>query len=1057
MITVGFTQNPTYYLSPEKNLSQYNFDRWSTDDGLPTNSLLHIHQSKSGYIWISGYSGLIRFNGSEFKTYNNVNTPLLKSNVIRNIAEDSDGRIWFTSQGNGLLSYNRDGEFKSHGEGEVRNIYRGLLVDSKDRVWAASPEIGWFYLEHNEIHVINYNLSLKNIEVRSIVEGSDGSIWFATLGEGIFKYKNGELSSFKEKDGLPNNWVYSMFFDNERNLWIGTSNGLCSFNGNTFVNVMPEINVTVNRIMKDRFGDIWIATINGIYRYKVYTKELEHINSSNGLPNDFVVDFLFDTEGNMWLTHYKGGLARIKDGKFTNYTEHSGFPGNVVNTIAQVDETTMLVGFDSGELFQIKNGIVSSYPLETDLGGVRIRHLLVTDNGDLLVSTYSGLLVVTANGKEQWFNEANGFYGTKIRLSFKDSKGNIWVGTRNYGIIKIDPTYKITRFTVKNGLPSNLIMAIDEDENGNIWIGTSEGIRSLTRISTNGEITNFGDKDGFNSNVVFNITCDNDIIWVTSINGLWAFENSTFHQINVSNGLRDNSVFDIVFDKVGYGWMPFAEGIMKVKRFDLNQCLVNKEYKFESRLYNQYDGLPNAECNPTAQTIIDNKGRLYFATLGGLSIIDPQNVMINNFIPPVVIEEMNVDNVIVSNLSDLVFDPYTKRITFNYAALSFYEPDKVRYEYKLDGFDNDWINTNERMVSYTNLAHGDYTFTVRASNNDGIWNTKGDSIDFTIKTKFTESSLFYIIILISFFVIGYLIYAWRFSILRKNQIVLEHTIKQRTKEITAQNSLLINQKSEIEKQNSILQNQKKEIVDQTKVLEEQKKELKDSLKSKDKIFSIISHDLRSPLGNIRSMLDLLIEKSDQFDTDKKDRIIENLSEITKSTFYLLDNLLSWSRSQRGLIHFDPQMFLVAPIVDDILEMSKPLIEKKSITVISQIDESVLAFGDVNMVETIFRNFIANAIKFTHKDGIIKILTHYEDDFVVFGVQDTGVGMSKETLNNLIQNRDVIAQFGTNKEKGSGLGLLLCRDFIDKNGGAFRVVSEPEKGSTFYFSLKRYQI
>jgi len=256
----------------------------------------------------------------------------------------------------------------------------------------------------------------------------------------------------------------------------------------------------------------------------------------------------------------------------------------------------------------------------------------------------------------------------------------------------------------------------------------------------------------------------------------------------------------------------------------------------------------------------------------------------------------------------MVFEPRNKRYTFNYTALSLYEPGKVMFRYQLSGFEEEWTETTQRSVSYTNLPHGTYRFQVLASNNDGVWNQAGAQLNFIIKPKFTETAFFYIMLLILSFVFVFLIYIWRIDQYRKSRIEMERIIMSRTREISDKNEALELQKAEIQKQNKILQRHKHEIELQTKKLELQKEELKESVLSKDKIFSIISHDLRSPLGNIKNMLALLIDRKDQFDDQKRGRILENLAEITKSTFFLLDNLLSWSRSQRGLISIDLQMF-----------------------------------------------------------------------------------------------------------------------------------------------------
>lgn len=1059
LIALGsFGQNPTYYLNPEKKLTQYNLDCWTTENGLPTNSLLQIHQARNGYLWITGYSGLIRFDGSKFKVYNNSNTDVMKSNVIRDIAEDSQGCLWMTTQGNGLISMNK-GKFKAYGiDQNILHLYRGILADDKDRIWAASPESGWFYLENEEIHFINYSSSLKNIEVRSIVQSNSGAIWFATFGDGLFKYENGFLTQFTKEDGLINNWIFTLYFDSEDNLWIGTDAGICYFDGNKFHKTLPEIDITVNRILKDRYGDFWIGTINGLYRIKADTKELEFINSSNGLPNNFINDLLFDTEGNLWLTHYKGGLTRIKDGKFTNFTLEGGLPGDVVNTICEIKDNLFLVGFDNGELVTISDGIIEPYKIKSNFAGNRIRDIMMDSKNNMWLSTYFGLMKKTATGNEHWFSNAEGFDGSKVRLTFEDSRGNIWVGTRNKGVFKITPENKIRKFDVEAGLSSNLIMSVDEDNLGNIWVGTSEGFGGLNSISQTDIITSYTKNDGFNSDIVFNITRgENGIVWLATVTGLWAYRDFQFYNITTKNGLIDNSVFDLVDDTLGNYWIPFAEGVMKIKKQELENCIEDSSFKCQVKTYDKKDGMPNSECNPTSQAIRGKNGKLYFATLDGLSIIDPKNEMVNNFIPPVYIEKLTVDNQDVQIEGPLSFVPGKKRFTFGYTALSLYEPEKVIYEYQLVGFETEWTKTSERSVSYTNLPHGNYQFKVRACNNDGIWNTEGATLDFVIQTQFTESVLFYILLLIVSFSLVYVIYVWRITQLKSKQETLERVVYERTHEVIEKNNALEQQKAEIQSQNDVLLAQKAEIEKQSQELEKQKEELKESIKSKDKIFSIISHDLRSPLGNIQNMLNLLIDKSDQFNADKKNKILENLAEITKSTFYLLDNLLSWSRTQRGLVNYDPQMFLVAPIIKEIIDLTKHMAQKKNIEIISRIDESDLAFGDVNMVKTIFRNFIENALKFTHENGKVEVFSSIQGDMVEFGVKDSGVGMSEETIFKLTYKNEIDATFGTNREKGSGLGFLLCKEFIQKNNGTFHIESVQGLGSTIYFSLKRFQL
>ena len=1056
---LGIGQTPTYYLNPEKNLSQYNFSHWTTENGLPSNSLLYVYQTSDGYMWISGYSGLIRFDGNKFTVFNTVNTDVFESNVIRNLAEDSKGYLWMTTQGSGLVSY-KSGKFVAYGKDKnMMHLYRALLIDDKDRVWSASPGHGWFYLENGVFHFLDYKKPLDNIEVRSIVQSKDGAIWFATLGAGLFRYKNNVLESVQLPEELKNEWLYSLYVENDNKIWIGTSSGIYYYNGSTFQHILPEINSTVNDILKDRYGNLWIGTINGLYRKNIITDKLEYLTTENGLSNNFIVDFLFDFEGDFWITQYKGGLTRIRDGKFTNYTYDGGLPEKVVNTICEIDHSTFLVGFDNGSLVKIKKGNIIPFKVKTNLSGDRIRHIMIDSKKNTWISTYTGLLKIKPDGKEILYSEESGFISSKIRLTYEDSKGNIWIGTRNNGIVRIDQNQKIKIFDATNGLNSNLIMAINEDGKGNIWVGTSEGVTGLNMITPTDEIKKFTSANGFNSDIVFNINIDKEgLIWIATNNGLWLSRQNKFFCFTLKNGLLDNSPYDVVEDEYGFLWLPYSEGIMKVSKKELIEYSEGKNLKINCTLFNKYDGMKQSECNPTAQVLKCSDGKLLFPTLDGIALIDPVNVMYNNYIPPVVIENLKVDNRYVDISIENSFKPGNKRYSFDFTALCFYEGEKVKFRYRLNGFETEWNETeNNRSVSYTNLPHGRYKFQVTACNNDQIWNEGGTEYFFTIKPRFTETLWFYLIVVIMFLTITYLFYLYRLSQIKAQKNDLEEIVHIRTREILEKNEKLEIQKNEIEQKNEILQFQKNEIEEQARLVEIQKEELKEINASKDKIFSIISHDLRSPLGNIKNMIDLLTYNPERFDEEKRNKIFENFSDITKSTFFLIDNLLNWTRSQRGLIVYDPQIFLVSTVINDVLNLLKPICDKKGISIVNKIDDSTLAFGDLNMVNTIFRNLISNAIKFSEKNGEIAIFSRIENEMIEFGIKDNGIGISQDNLNRLLNNKEITTTFGTEREKGSGLGLIICRDFIERNGGVFRAESNLNKGSTFYFSVKRFQV
>jgi signal transduction histidine kinase/ligand-binding sensor domain-containing protein len=1040
LLPVAFTQSPTYYLNPEKKLAQYNTQSWSVENGLPTSSLLGLCQTSDGYLWISSYDGLIRFDGHEFTVFNKNNTDAFESNTIRSLAEDKYGNLWMTTQGNGLVRYS-NGEFKRYGRAAgINHLYRAIYIDSLNRIWSASPEEGWFYFQDSIFHFLEHEMSLLNTEVRAIAENSEKGIAFGTFGKGLFIYANNRFTQFTQEEGLLNNWVYSLYFDKNGILWIGTGNGLCYFDGSDFYFQKQVGGVTVNDILEDKFGHLWVATNQGLFRKKKDSNKYEHLSTHNGLPHNFINDFLIDREGNIWMANYKGGLAQLKDGKFTNYTSAGGLHGKVVNAICELDKETYLAAFDNGRMSRIEGEKISNYTLKNNLTGKRIRHILKDSKNNLWISTYSGLLKVTQGGREIWLNERTGFPQTKIRLTYEDSEGNIWVGTRNNGIIKINTDNTYSYFNASKGLSANLIMSIEEDCEGNILVGTSEGESGLSIISKDEIIETFSKKEGFISNVVFNTYCDSEgSIWVAALGGLSLIRDNNVTNFTVKEGLSCDTPYDVIEDKKGYLWLPCSKGIMRIRKSELIDFSDGIRKRINTRLFTQHDGMIESECNATTQSLAASNGNLLFPTINGIAEINPEKILANNFKPPVYVKQLMVDNEPVDLSKKLTFQPAAKRFTFEYTAISLYEPEEIDFKYQLQGFDEGWVEAgNNRSISYTNLPHGNYTFSVIASNNDGIWNTTGAHLSFTVLPRFVNTKGFYVLVISLFVLLSYSIYRIRIQQLKRKHQVLEKTIKDRTKEIR--------------EKNEELQKQKAEIKTQADFLEEQKKELNLLNASKDKMFSIIAHDLRSPLGNFRTMVDMILTAPEDFDDDEQKEMLQLLSQNAQSTYELLENLLNWSTSQRGVITYEPQHLMVNPVIMDIVGFMSPVAANKEIELIANAEENLQVYADNNMLRAILRNLIGNAIKFTRRGGKIEIYAERKSNKVEFAVSDNGVGIKPEIKEKLFNQMEHTIRLGTNEEKGSGLGLLLCKDFVEKHKGNIWIESELGQGSTFFFTL-----
>jgi two-component system, sensor histidine kinase and response regulator len=299
------------------------------------------------------------------------------------------------------------------------------------------------------------------------------------------------------------------------------------------------------------------------------------------------------------------------------------------------------------------------------------------------------------------------------------------------------------------------------------------------------------------------------------------------------------------------------------------------------------------------------------------------------------------------------------------------------------------------------------------------------------------------------FSLSSIIYTIRLLQLKKRQIELQNAVTNSAGEILNKNRELEMQRDEIELKNRQLEVRKSEIEGQATELQKQQDILKAMNVSKDRLLSVIAHDLRTPIGNISNLLDMINAQSDYLSEEKKKRLMSNLSDVTKSTYDLIENLLEWSKAQHGLISYNPVRLFVLPIINEAINLLYYAAEKKHINIRIDMEETTLVYADANMTRTILRNLIANAIKFSKDNAEVKIHAETRDGMVLFSVHDTGRGMTPQQMEYLFVEID---KSGTQTAGNSGLGLILCKEFAEMNGGEIWAKSNPGEGSIFYFTL-----
>jgi signal transduction histidine kinase/streptogramin lyase len=782
-------------------------------------------------------------------------------------------------------------------------------------------------------------------------------------------------------EGLNNNGIWCFHKDGEGILWIGTSGG-----GINYYN--PK---------KYKFK---------IFRYKG--------SNPNSLSYNNVTCFYEDNKSLIWVGTDGGGVNVYdpETGKFTIFKREPSNPysisGNAILCITEDKDLDIWIGtWDAGlNRFDRKTG--------------RFIHYMPDKNNSSSIS-----------GRTIW------------NLAI-DKNDTLWLGTFNVGTDLFDKNKGvIRRFRTDPDNPKAIVGKRDwvffEDFEKNVWISTMAGLNFYDSK------TNSFKKYIFNDNVIAAFCKDKDgNLWVgTSTNGVYFCkpDGTILYTYDISNGLPSNIIQSIIEDNAGNIWISSNGGI---SRFD------RKTKKF--RNYSKEDGLQGDQFKQQS-SLITRKGEIYFGGYNGFNSFYPDSLKDNDFIPPVYITDFQIFNKPVRfGYPGAQFQSYigeAKEIrlnwnqsvfSFTFSAINYSYPEKNQYAYIMESFEKDWNYTDasRRYVTYTNLDPGEYTFRVKASNNDGIWNEKGVSLSIIILPPWWETLWFRLIMISTIIFVLVFVFISRVRHLKNQKILLEKLVSVKTAELQEKNDMLIKQTGKLNESNILL--------------EERRQHIEELNASKDKFFSIIAHDLKNPFQTIIGFSEMQKEQIKTADFAGIEDYAGLINTSAVETLRLLENLLEWAKSQTGKILFNPVPINLSELFNEEFIVLNDMAITKNIDLKSCFIDNLTIIADKNMIRTILRNLISNAIKFTHKNGKVEVKAIIEDKQVEISVSDSGIGMTKETITKLFKIDANISTRGTENEKGTGLGLFLCKEFIEKHGGKIWVESESGKGSTFKFFI-----
>ncbi|MEE0894243.1 MAG: adenylate/guanylate cyclase domain-containing protein [Treponema sp.] len=779
-------------------LSEYVARSWTASDGLPGNSITDIMQDASGYIYIGTYDGLVRFDGVEFVKLNRNYDKRFNFVSTRVMHQDTKGNMWIGTNDEGLIFIDKSNKDYSKTfsmeNGLPNNSIRALVEDRDGNIWIGTAS-GICYLDNNYNIVTPSGLEKygdEKILVNDLYCDTAGRIWLTTLHENglyVFSDSNNCFSRFEGIKKIKNPIISVVKQDRSGAFWFGTSpHYVIRLDGTSesIFNIGHGVQqgTIIKSIYQDKNNNIWFATDNGLTILN--GGNFSYYDKNKGLVDNKITRIIEDREGNIWIGTDCGGIQKLSLSKFKTIPLNT-----TVNAIANDKfREVVWIASDNGVYCYSGNKFVEN-KITKECRNVRIRDVSVTENGDLLVSSYDklGVMKYDLNSNFVSWKKEDGLTGNKARVTFKAKNGDIYIGTTT-GLNIVDcKTGKITNITKEDGIANDYIMCITQTPDGRIWCGTDGGGIFILKDRKVDEIYNH--EKGLSGNVVFKIITEEEtgikdgVIWVSTGNGISRIHDGKIDNYNSSCGLPADGIFQIIVDYTKTAWFTSNLGVFCAKYSDFEDYAEGKIDLIQVRKFGKSDGLVSGGVTSTSRSMKDEIGRLWFTLIDGFAVYDPIKITANKISPIIDIQSVTIENEKHNpGESTFIIKPEAKRISIKYTGLSFVSSDQMRFSYKLDGFDQDYSEwTTNREVSYTNLKHGTYTFSVMTKNGDDIVSETSRELIFIKKPFIWELAWFWIVvILLVSGITGLIIYA-RFRSMKKYQAELEAKVDERTREL----------------------------------------------------------------------------------------------------------------------------------------------------------------------------------------------------------------------------------------------------------------------------------
>jgi ligand-binding sensor domain-containing protein/signal transduction histidine kinase len=1030
-----------------------NYTHYSTENGLQTDYYQGLFQDSYGYLWLATYDGLLKWDGYTFKRYahQEKDPSSLRDNIVYTIFEDASRRLWIGTIG-GLDMYDRgmDGfvHCNLHHVGE-RVPVNAITEDRAHRLWLGTSMGLCMYEAKTGSAQWAVSSEAKDDMMYCVGLDKVGNVWAGTFDKGLVRYnpRTNEIRRFSTVTGLCSNKIRCMLLDREGRIWVGSvDRGINVLDtGGKVLRVYdrffssptgPEPSITC--LYQDKKGTIWIGTRRDVPYYlkegmqaPVPMVTREPMLSINAIQED--------SFGNQWFASDTHGLYCTNRNKnaFRNYSSETNLKGDGrFPTISAIGQFRNHIWMGTGSAGMMQFNPPQGLERLPMLGSVAVNDMTEDKDGNLWVGTWSGGLkrVDARSGQVRSFlcnpRDDHSLVNNDVTSVVADDS-LLWIGTQGDGLAAYDLVHGgFISYKNNERFPFDLrepawITCLFKDRQHRLWIGTYSGIYLFDgkRLL---HMEHTLDSGSLSNNTVNMITQDAmGNIWIVGEGGLDKYEEegSRFLRFNNRGGLP-TVMKALIAGRDGRLWISTNQGILS---FD--------PQTLESKIYDSNDGL-NQSAFLAKSVWKDGWGNLFFGGTKGIVQFNPDSIKAVNLPTYFYFTSLYINDELqrpgdkgsalkkdLGSIDTLTLDYKKLFFSIGFTSVNLYAPQKARYSYWVDGLNDSWINVgSDRKIPFTSPQPGNYVIRIRYTDVQGKWHT--------------APKAFYLVILPPW---------WQTAWCKVLAIMMG---------IAAIAGAFYLRVSSIKARNRFLSAQ---VQSQTKALRQTNHMLEESNQTKDHFFSILAHDLKNPVGSLLNVSEFMKENLSRIERKVMQDYLDSMHASTASVYELLENLLNWARTQSKKIKCSPTDWDLEVLILKNVRLQEASFSAKNLKVQVHLDPERGVHADMDMMDTVIRNLLSNAVKFTGYGGTISIHSEGDNDQVTLSISDTGVGMTALQVENLFLLTQTDKTLGTAGERGTGLGLVISREFVELNQGKIWVESTPGVGSMFALSLPKSMV